>query len=224
MKVIGGHVGWVLMVSFPLLLSTSCATIPKKGADSAVGYRQAGLASWYGPGFHGRKTSSGEVFNMYGFTAAHRTLPLGTLLNVKNRENGRAIQVKVNDRGPFIRGRILDLSYGAAKALDMIGSGTVLVEIRAVGREEASVRPEREKGTQGYTVQVGAFVQEENALRLKTQLEKDYRPVYIVIAETEDRRYYRVRVGRLQTEDQADQLASKLSKLESLETFVVRED
>jgi rare lipoprotein A len=224
MKVIGGHVGWVLMVLLPILLFTSCSTIPRKGTDSAVGYRQAGLASWYGPGFHGRKTSSGEVFNMYGFTAAHRTLPLGTLLNVKNRDNGRAVQVKVNDRGPFIRGRILDLSYGAARALDMIGTGTAFVEIRAVGRKEALVRPASEKGPQGYTVQVGAFVQEENALRLKTHLEKDYRPVYIVIAETADRRYYRVRVGRLPTEDQADQLASKLGRLERLETFVLRED
>jgi len=224
MKLTGGHVGWVMMVSLLVTLSTSCATVSKKSKDSALGYRQVGFASWYGPGFHGRKTSSGEVFNMHGFTAAHRTLPFGTLLKVKNRENGRWVQVKVNDRGPFVRGRILDLSYSAAKALDMIGTGTAFVDIRAIGREEDDVRQQREKGMQGYTVQVGAFVQEENALKLKAQLEKDYRPVYIVIAETVDRRYYRVRVGRLQTQDQADRLASRLTTLEKLETFVVRED
>jgi rare lipoprotein A len=224
MKMSGGHVSWVAMVSLLVLLSTSCATVPPKSKDSIVGYRQVGFASWYGPGFHGRKTSSGEVFNMHSFTAAHRTLPFGTILKVKNRENGRWVQVKVNDRGPFIRGRILDLSYGAARAIDMIGTGTALVEIRAIGRGKEYIRQDREKTIEGYTVQVGAFVQEENALRLKAQLEKDYRPVYIVIAERADRRYYRVRVGKLETEEQADLLASRLSRLEKLETFVVRED
>jgi cell division septation protein DedD len=106
----------------------------------------------------------------------------------------------------------------------MIGTGTALVEIRAIGREEDYVRQDRGKAIQEYTVQVGAFVQEENALTLKAQLEKDYRPVYIVIAERADRRYYRVRVGKLRTEEQADLLASRLSQLEKLETFVVRED
>ena len=224
MKLGDGQGGWVFMVSLLVLLSTSCATVPTKSQDFALGYRQGGFASWYGPGFHGRKTSSGEVFNMHGFTAAHRTLPFGTLLKVRNRENGRWVQVKVNDRGPFIKGRILDLSYGAAKALDMIGTGTAFVEIHAIGREEDYVRQEREKGIQGYTVQVGAFVQEGNALKLKAQLEKDYRPVYIVIAERADQRYYRVRVGRLQTQELADRLASRLSAVEKLETFVVRED
>ncbi len=183
-----------------------------------------GMASWYGPGFHGKKTSSGEVFDMHGFTAAHRTMPFGTTLKVRNRENGRWVQVKVNDRGPFVRGRILDLSYGAAKDLDMIGTGTALVEIQVVGRREDDVRLVREKEKTGYTVQVGAFIQQENALKLKEQLERRYQPVYIRIAETSDQRYYRVRVGRLPTEEQADQLASRLTAREKLETFVVRED
>jgi rare lipoprotein A len=182
------------------------------------------MASWYGPGFHGRKTSSGEVYDMHDFTAAHRTMPFGTVLRVKNRDNGRWVRVKVNDRGPFVRGRILDLSYGAARALDMIGTGTALVEIQVIGREEKSVRLNREKMKGGYTVQVGAFIQQEHALKLKEQLARQYQPVYVMVAEAADRRFYRVRVGRLPTEEQADQLASRLRSREKLETFVIREE
>lgn len=88
-----------------------------------------GIASYYGEGFHGRKTSNGEVFDMYKFTAAHRTLPFGTRVRVKNLENGREVIVRINDRGPFKLDRIIDLSYAAAKQLEMIGSGTVRVQI-----------------------------------------------------------------------------------------------
>jgi len=216
--------GRVVLGSLLVILSASCTIVPVKVKDYGIGYHQVGMASWYGPGFHGKKTSSGEVFDMHGFTAAHRTMPFGTTLKVRNRENGRWVQVKVNDRGPFVRGRILDLSYGAAKDLDMIGTGTALVEIQVVGRMEDDVRLAREKEKTGYTVQVGAFIQQENALKLKEQLERRYQPVYIRIAETSDQRYYRVRVGRLPTEEQADQLASRLNAREKLETFVVRED
>lgn len=212
------------MVSFLVMFFTSCAIAPKKVRDYGIGYHEVGMASWYGPGFHGNRTSNGEVFDMHGFTAAHRTMPFGTTLKVKNRENGRWAQVKINDRGPFIRGRILDLSYGAAKALDMIGTGTALVEIRVVGREENEARFDRAGGGRGYTVQVGAFIEQENALKLKEQLERHYQPVYIIVAETSDQRYYRVRVGRLRTEDQANRLASRLSAQKKVETFVVRED
>lgn len=214
-----------LMVVTPLLmLSASCAMIPQKAKDYGVGYREFGMASWYGPGFHGRKTSSGEVFDMHGFTAAHRTIPFGTYLKVKNRENGQWVRVKVNDRGPFARRRILDLSYGAAKALDMIGPGTAKVELQVMGRAEDYTRLDREKGSKGYTVQVGAFVQEENALKLKQSLERKYQPVYIVVFDTPERQYYRVRVGRLRTEEQAERLALRLNTHEDLEALVLRED
>jgi rare lipoprotein A len=214
----------VIVVSLLVVLFTSCVIAPKKVKDYEIGYHEVGMASWYGPGFHGNRTSNGEVFDMHGFTAAHRTMPFGTTLKVKNRENGQSVQVKINDRGPFIRGRILDLSYGAAKALDMIGTGTALVEIRVVGREENEARLDRAEGGRGYTVQVGAFIEQENALKLKEQLERHYQPVYIIVAETSDQRYYRVRVGRLRTEDQANRLASRLSAQKKVETFVVRED
>ena len=100
---------------------------------SADGYRESGVASWYGRDFHGRSTSSGERYDMFALTAAHKTLPLPTWVEVTNRNNGRKIIVKVNDRGPFVGNRIIDLSYAAALELDMIGTGTAPVFVRALG-------------------------------------------------------------------------------------------
>ncbi len=206
------------------LFCISCATLPSKSASYSVGHREKGVASWYGPGFHGRTTSSGEVYDMHGMTAAHRTMPFGTRIRVKNRENGRVVNVKVNDRGPFIKGRTLDLSLGAAKVLGMVESGVVPVEIRVIGRSpgrsgrRAAGRPE------AYTVQVGAFVRQENAYLLKRTLEKRYRPVSIVTARVMGRDYYRVRVGRLGSEREASRLAARLERRENLQALVVRRD
>jgi rare lipoprotein A len=102
---------------------------------SEVGVKQInGRASWYGPGFHGRRTANGERYNQYGYTAAHRTLPLGTKVRVTNVRNGKSVVVRINDRGPFIGGRVIDLSAGAAKAIGMIGSGVAQVRIEVLGR------------------------------------------------------------------------------------------
>ncbi|MEQ9569332.1 MAG: septal ring lytic transglycosylase RlpA family protein [Longimicrobiales bacterium] len=110
--------------------------------DSADGYRATGLASWYGEAFHGRPTASGETYDMHGISAAHRTLPLHTWVEVHNLDNGRRLTLRVNDRGPFadIGRRILDLSYGAARELGVVGPGLARVEVRALGAEELSER------------------------------------------------------------------------------------
>ncbi|NND37894.1 MAG: septal ring lytic transglycosylase RlpA family protein, partial [Gammaproteobacteria bacterium] len=100
--------------------------------DSSGGYRERGVASWYGKKFHGRQTSSGEIYDMYEMTAAHKTLPLPTVVRVTHLGNGKSIEVTVNDRGPFVDNRIIDLSYAAARELDMISSGTALVEVTAL--------------------------------------------------------------------------------------------
>jgi rare lipoprotein A len=119
------------------LTSSSCgrdekpATAPD-GARAAGGYRQKGLASWYGPKFHGRTTASGERYNMFDMTAAHKTLPFGTKVKITNLENGRKVHVRINDRGPFVKGRIIDLSYAAAKELDITRSGVVKVKLEVV--------------------------------------------------------------------------------------------
>ncbi len=108
---------------------------------SAQGYVEQGLASWYGEPFHGRKTSNGEIYDMYGDTAAHKTLPMHTVLLVKNLENGRSTVVRINDRGPFVQERIIDLTYTKAKELNIIGKGTAKVEIIAMAEEETETPP-----------------------------------------------------------------------------------
>lgn len=128
-------------------------------------FQQQGKASWYGPKFHGRPTSNGEVFDMYGMTAAHKELPMNTLLRVKNLENGKEITVRINDRGPFITGRIIDLSYAAAKALNMVRSGIVQTEISVIS--EAPYNRLRKHYNQEYYVQVGAFSKPQNAQRIQ---------------------------------------------------------
>ena len=174
-----------LIVALTLLVLAGCGSryeteIPLSSVP--VGWRQRGYASWYGPKFHGRKTASGEIFNMYSMTAAHRTLPLGTYVKVINLKNGRSVIVKINDRGPYIKGRIIDLSYAAARKLGMIKDGVVPVEVIVLGKpDEDSVFSDFASGY--YYVQVGSFKDWVNAITLAKKLKiKGYpveiRPVY----------------------------------------------
>src|SRR5262250_2552941 len=107
-----------------LALLTQACSLVRSTPPAVVGGRQSGVASWYGPGFHGKRTANGEIYDQYELTAAHRTLPLGTRVLVTNLTNGRAVEVRINDRGPFIDGRAIDLSYAAARMIDMVGPGT----------------------------------------------------------------------------------------------------
>ncbi len=116
-----------------LIIPLGCTPAPKyRGGPAPGGYYQVGIASYYGREFHGRRTSSGELYDMNAMTAAHRKLPFGTLVEVTNLSNGRRVVVRINDRGPWVKGRIIDLSYAAAERLGMIGSGTARVGIRVV--------------------------------------------------------------------------------------------
>lgn len=135
---------------------------------SAHGYKERGLASWYASKFHKQRTSSGEPYDMYALTAAHRTLPLPTYLKVKNLDNGREIIVKVNDRGPFHQGRLLDLSYGAAVKLGIFPKGTARVEIEAVATQAPHQAPRKGQ----YYLQVGAFQSKALAYQLKNKLNR----------------------------------------------------
>jgi rare lipoprotein A len=184
----------------------------------ARGFRQRGIASWYGKDFHGRKTANGETYNMYGISAAHKTLPLGTYVKVYNLRNDKTIVVRINDRGPFVRGRIIDLSYGAAKEMGLVGPGTAPVKIVALGTPQKA--PDKKKGETIYvpgnyyvgdfSVQVGAFRQKENALTLKDKLAKAYDNVHIVVYESNQGTFYRVRVAKCTTLDEARQYEQKL--------------
>jgi rare lipoprotein A len=170
----------------------------------AKGFRQKGIASWYGLDFHGKKTANGEVYNMYDITAAHTILPLGTWVRVHNLDNDKQLDVRINDRGPFVRGRIIDLSYKSATTLGVVGPGTAPVEIVALGKfsGEPSTPPEKRQYTpvdydQGvFTVQVGAFQDPRNADRLKQRLALSYPNAHIVTYDSGTAIYYRVRVGR----------------------------
>jgi len=172
-----------------------------------------GKASWYGPKFHGRATSSKEVFNMYDMTAAHKTLPFGTFVMVTNLNNGRSVKVRINDRGPFIRGRIIDLSYAAARVLDMVGSGVVPVRIEILS--DLSYDLDRQR----FALQVGSFVVKKNAQSLKFQLDQKYGTVYISEFKTPHRIYYRVRI-RFNSRDKALLEANALKK-QGFEVFMV---
>jgi len=172
---------------------------------SPTGNVQNGLASWYGSDFHGKKTSSKEIYNMYDMTAAHKTLAFGTYVMVTNLKNGKSVMVTINDRGPFIKGRIIDLSYAAAKVIDMIGPGVVPVRIEIL-KDTSS-----KKSSQSYSVQVGAFIFKKNAESLKQQLKKKYKNVYISTFSTANQTYYRVRI-KADGSDSAQKIAHKLYK------------
>ncbi|RME34439.1 MAG: septal ring lytic transglycosylase RlpA family protein [Gammaproteobacteria bacterium] len=184
--------------------------------QDARGYVERGIASWYGTKFHGRRTSSGEPYDMYRMTAAHKTLPLPTYVQVTNLRNGRSVVVRVNDRGPFHDNRIIDLSYAAALKLGMIDTGTAPVEVRALepGRprpQVASIRPH--PGLQ-YHVQVGAFHERTNAERLQQRLSRLLQvAVSIREARVEGRPLYRVLLGPLPGVAASDRLIESLKSL-----------
>lgn len=188
----------------------------------ATGFTQKGLASWYGGKFHGRKTANGEVYDMYGMTAAHKELPLPVYVEVTNLENNRSIVVRVNDRGPFHEGRIIDLSYTAAKKLDVIRKGTAPVEIRVLSDKTAKptkIRKPAQKSAAGSPapkiyVQVGAFSSADNAESFRQQLEADLsRSVRLHETQSHTGRLYRVQVGPLASNDTAQRVAADLAEL-----------
>ncbi len=148
---------------------------------------------------------------MYQLTAAHKTLPLGTYVMVTNVENKRSVQVKVNDRGPFVKGRIIDLSYAAARSIDMVEKGTARVKVVVLKRKPLITRSEQERFGRGFTVQVGAFSDKGNAVKLTNALRKEIPDVHISVFETPMARYYRVRVGHFNTRERAYRLATKLA-------------
>jgi rare lipoprotein A len=211
-----------LALLFPFFLVYGCSTAPARrhvpSAGYPVGYVERGIASWYGPGFHGRKTANGETYDMHQLTAAHRTLPLGSVLQVRSLTNGRTTTVRVNDRGPFAKGRILDLSHAGAQALGMVGNGTDQVEIRVVAYKG---RP----GAMGFLrVQVASFAELANAQALAGRLRGAYSDVRVEGVELPDGHRYRVQVGRFTSEHQAEAVASRLEAQLQVEPLVIRDD
>jgi rare lipoprotein A len=234
-----------LLVLVSALVSTGCAkksvarNTPPPPPSSSPSARPSGpvptisdlygYASWYGYPYHGRKTASGEVYDMNQLTAAHKTLPLGTVVRVSNQDNGREVEVRINDRGPFVEGRIIDLSYAAAKQIQMVGPGIALVQLSVletinrmppaqprsqpqvvlassvVSRGAAAVAA---TPTVRYGVQIGAFRQKDNAMRLQEEVLHRHTPV--TIAQSGD--LFKVLVGAETSEAAAQSLAANLRK------------
>jgi rare lipoprotein A len=172
-----------------------------------IGFVERGVASWYGPGFHGNKTANGERYNMHNLTAAHRSLT-----------SGRQVTVRINDRGPFARGRVLDLSLAGAQVIGMTGNGTDQIELRVIGY---SPRPE---GMGVLRVQVGAFSDLDNARALFTQVRSELAGGRIMQIDLPEGRRYRVQVGQFMMENEAQAASARLDRKFNLQSFVVRDD
>jgi rare lipoprotein A len=173
------------------------------------GHHQVGWASWYGKRFHGRETASGERFSMMELTAAHRSLPLGTKVLVTNLETDELVEVKINDRGPLLRRRIIDLSRAAADSIGLLQRGVGRVQV-VVSEEALELQDSDEEVF--YEVQAGAFVEIEQANELEAQLRDRYPEAYVVARDGPLGRYYRVRVGPFDTRQEAQQIVRTLTR------------
>ncbi len=207
---------WCVFVGVALSMLIGACSRPAR--PTAPQLSAVGTASWYGPGFNGRRTANGEIYNQEDLTAASRSLPLGTLVMVTNLDNGRAVEVRINDRGPFAKGREIDLSHRAARVLGILNPGTVRVRIDVISMAPG-VRPDM---AGGYFVQVGAFSRAANAERLRQRLAASYSDVRVDELDAGKRRYYRVRMGSFATAQQARARALKWARL-GLPIVVVKE-
>ena len=208
---------------FLILLAMGCASTKEVSyrpfePGQEIRYREVGLASWYGEDYHGRRTANGEIYDMYAMTAAHRTLPFNIGVRVTNLENGKKADFRINDRRPFIPGRIIDLSKSGARELGILDSGTAKVAVEATGWVAG-----RSVWEGVYAIQVGSFVEKENAYRFREDLSRKHSSVHVVLWESNTRLYYRVRLGSFATEEEARRYFERLRR-DNLTGFIVRED
>ena len=187
--------------------------------SSSAGFVQLGEASWYGDDFHGLKTANGEVYDMHSKSAAHTILPFNTYVKVENLSNNKFTIVRINDRGPFKKGRIIDLSYAAAKEIDLVGPGVAKVKVTALKKDQ--IDPDINEGT--FTIQVGSFGEQKNAEKLAEKLRVIYD--YINITEFKDennKKFFRLHVSKSHTLDRAVEIEKKLEDMGFTEAFIVR--
>lgn len=192
-------------------------TIPTAPRSAgAIVNGETGLASWYGHPYHGRPAADGEIYDMEKLTAAHRTLPFGTMVRVVNLTNGKTVDVRIIDRGPFVENRIIDLSHAAARSIDLIGPGVAPVRLDIL-----SV-PALTEASRWFGVQAGAFLDAGRAERLRASLEREFGPAQLV-QRADSPAFWRVVVGRVSSETAAAELASRV-RAETGDAFVVRLD
>jgi rare lipoprotein A len=209
-----------------LVLTVAVAGCARKKQVRAVapspvptaGWSETGVASWYGHPYHGRQAASGEIYDMEKLTAAHRTLPFHTWVLVEDLDNGKSVEVRINDRGPFVDGRIIDLSHAAARDIQMIGPGTAKVRIQVI-------RTAAPRGPAVFAVQIGAFQDEKNARRVREKMESSFGAARLVRRDGSPV-MWRVLVGAESKEDAAEALAGRIRGQDSAwhAAFVVRLD
>ena len=187
------------------------------------GHKEEGIASWYGHPYHGRMAASGEIYDMEKMTAAHRTLPFNTWVRVTDLDNQRTVELRITDRGPFVGGRIIDVSHAAARELGLIGPGVARVRIEVIRPPESAAPANVAEGL--FAVQVGAFKDRANAERLRGRMEARY-GVARLLQRAEDPTVWRVLVGAEATEEGANRLAERIRQdsVEKTSAFVVRID
>lgn len=197
-----------ICLTLGLLLMASCVGHDKNTSSLDTHHSQRGIASWYGPGFHGKPSASGEPFDMWALTAAHRTLPFGTRVQVHHVLTGKTVTVRINDRGPFIRGRIIDLSYAAARELAMIGDGTAEVALTILSPHHASISTQGAKTR--FWVQAGAFTTLTEAMSLRARLASHYSHVRVKTVNLPSGEWHRVQVGTFPSKKAAQTIARTL--------------
>lgn len=184
--------------------------------ETSDGFVQSGIASWYGRDFHGKKTSNGETYDMHAMTAAHKTLPLGVFVKVRNKENGQEAVVRVNDRGPFVKGRVIDLSYAAAKKLGVDLTGTAPVRIEALGYRGSSADTYKKPAsydTGNYSVQIGSFKDNANAERLSAEMKRRFGFSQVNMSYVNGDKFYRVYAGKYASLKDAEKAEADFANL-----------
>ncbi len=201
------------------LILVACGRKPRVMANGIprVGAEETGIASWYGHPYHGRAAANGEIYDMEKLTAAHRTLPFDTWVRVESLTNRKSVEVRITDRGPFVDGRIIDLSRSAARAIDMIGPGTAPVRLRVIRAPETAPGAEDD-----FAVQVGAFLDKNNAAALRREMERAWGTARVT-ERPGDPPMWRVLVGRERTVEAARGLAERIRR-DGMQAFVVRVD
>ncbi len=218
----GLRAGLAALLAAALVLSacakkhrTVTAPVAPRSAGTIIN-GETGLASWYGHPYHGRPAADGEIYDMEKLTAAHRTLPFGTMVRVVNLNNGKTVDVRIIDRGPFVENRIIDLSHAAAQAVDLIGPGVAPVRLDILSVPALSA------ASDWFGVQAGAFLDAGRAERLRATLEQEFGPAQMV-QRADSPAFWRVVVGRVPSEQAAAELASRV-RAKTGAAFVVRLD
>jgi rare lipoprotein A len=189
-------------------------------------YLKKGIASWYGPGFHGKKTATGEIFDMYAMTAAHKTLPIPSYAQITNLTNHRSIIVRINDRGPFVGNKEIDLSYGAAKNLDLGEGNSSAIEIKAISPKQALPKIQQLAATQAKQVflQVGSFGTAKKAMELKNKIAASHLPTADIRSSTYKKStLYKVQIGPIKSTINANELNQQLAEIGIIDTQFVTE-